>query len=943
MAGTTEITQTTGSYISQYTYVVDNPPVSNELNSLESIEVQSVADGATCYVRDTDKTWRWDDDSLSAVSATVILPLGQLVGTPGRWIEVSSGSGPATVYNQFLQYQPVNLLISPPSGTPVSMIQQGTALFVNVDGANAGTSPIGTSILYFYYQQVWYRPLAGGAPVLQTKRPRLQFRVFDSNITNAPALVADDPVNEMTMLTIYNPYFQTVKYGANSYNDGTLEFAGAAISSVVSAAGVTTVTISGSSTGYNQVEGQAVGAGAPTAFPQQSTLRFVNANVTDSGAVPPAGVTIVTLYNQKVENAVAAGFYNPILQFTGSLNVSSAGGKTIVEASPLTNAAAWKDPCVVATDQNSPGVFPPAGLITINGYTVQAGDRVLVNYAAPGADTQYIGIWIADAGAWTRATDMPAGSTGLAGTQVPIATLVGGTPTSQSGTIQIMRGQQTGGSGSNNWTVDAVLGSGWLTYAFTPYMTGFGNAVTGLGQYILPNTSGNRTGVSVVAARLDHSHEHGDMPGVNSATSYHAVVTPSTGGNTYGFMSPTDKTKLDQYPTVGSNGTVLISNGSTWAVSNQSSLTAKNEIWKDPCVTCNSSADTGAFPPSGLITLNGVTLQAGDRVLINYASGANSQYIGIWIAAAGAWTRASDMPVGATGYAGTRVPISPGAAAGFGTFLSTTQIMMGEETVSGFRNWTVGAVLGGLSWTAQTYHGILSGVGVSVTGGGLSILPLTDFNREGVSMSVARADHSHQHGNMPGVNSTTSYHAVVTTSTHGFMSPTDKTKLDLYPSASGASGNLLVSNGSTWASSAQSTLLHNSFGGLTSGDPHTQYVAVAGRAMTGTLTSTVLAKGNLGASNTIDWGAVNYQTGTLNAANCTISFTNPASGTAGSFTLLLLQGGAGSNTVTWPASIRWSAGVAPTLTTTAGRTDAFVFVWQGTYYLGNYSLNYTLA
>lgn len=61
-------------------------------------------------------------------------------------------------------------------------------------------------------------------------------------------------------------------------------------------------------------------------------------------------------------------------------------------------------------------------------------------------------------------------------------------------------------------------------------------------------------------------------------------------------------------------------------------------------------------------------------------------------------------------------------------------------------------------------------------------------------------------------------------------------------------------------------------------------------------------------------------------ANCTLTFSNPiASGDATSFTLVLEQDATGSRTVTWPASVKWAGGVAPTLTTTAARFDVLTF------------------
>lgn len=62
--------------------------------------------------------------------------------------------------------------------------------------------------------------------------------------------------------------------------------------------------------------------------------------------------------------------------------------------------------------------------------------------------------------------------------------------------------------------------------------------------------------------------------------------------------------------------------------------------------------------------------------------------------------------------------------------------------------------------------------------------------------------------------------------------------------------------------------------------------------------------------------------------NCTFTFSNPpASGKTGSFTLVLVQDGTGSRTATWPAAVKWAAGTAPTLTTTATTgTDVLAFI-----------------
>jgi len=51
--------------------------------------------------------------------------------------------------------------------------------------------------------------------------------------------------------------------------------------------------------------------------------------------------------------------------------------------------------------------------------------------------------------------------------------------------------------------------------------------------------------------------------------------------------------------------------------------------------------------------------------------------------------------------------------------------------------------------------------------------------------------------------------------------------------------------------------------------------------------------------------------------------------------LLLLQDATGSRTATWPASVKWPAGTAPTITATASKGDKFVFVGDGTYWWGS--------
>jgi hypothetical protein len=76
----------------------------------------------------------------------------------------------------------------------------------------------------------------------------------------------------------------------------------------------------------------------------------------------------------------------------------------------------------------------------------------------------------------------------------------------------------------------------------------------------------------------------------------------------------------------------------------------------------------------------------------------------------------------------------------------------------------------------------------------------------------------------------------------------------------------------------------------------------------------------------------NFFSATIDEA-CTFTFSNPpASGDFGAFVLELTDGG--SDTITWPASVDFPGGTAPTLT--ASGVDQLVFTTRdgGTTYFG---------
>jgi len=90
------------------------------------------------------------------------------------------------------------------------------------------------------------------------------------------------------------------------------------------------------------------------------------------------------------------------------------------------------------------------------------------------------------------------------------------------------------------------------------------------------------------------------------------------------------------------------------------------------------------------------------------------------------------------------------------------------------------------------------------------------------------------------------------------------------------------------------------------------------------------------ATTTVDMSSGNVQNITLTAST-TLTLS---SATVGTYIMKLIQGGSGSYTVTWPGTVIWSGGTAPTLTTTVGKVDIVTLVFDGTNFYGNYSLNY---
>lgn len=126
MSGTRDRVEGNVELIAESTYSSGSTP----LNSLEGINISSLQDGATCFVRMGALSFRWFQDDTSAPSPTVILPSQLTVSDPGRWIEITGGGGGGGV-NSLIGIN--GIAIINPVGPAVTV--NGIALYAR-DGSN---------------------------------------------------------------------------------------------------------------------------------------------------------------------------------------------------------------------------------------------------------------------------------------------------------------------------------------------------------------------------------------------------------------------------------------------------------------------------------------------------------------------------------------------------------------------------------------------------------------------------------------------------------------------------------------------------------------------------------------------------------------------------------------------------------------------------------------
>jgi len=98
------------------------------------------------------------------------------------------------------------------------------------------------------------------------------------------------------------------------------------------------------------------------------------------------------------------------------------------------------------------------------------------------------------------------------------------------------------------------------------------------------------------------------------------------------------------------------------------------------------------------------------------------------------------------------------------------------------------------------------------------------------------------------------------------------------------------------------------------------------------------AKLNYSESTLTDQATVTWDASTQDVCKLTLggnrTLAAPTNNTTGQFiSILVVQDGTGSRTLTWNAVFEFAADTAPTLTTTASKGDVFVFRYNGSKWL----------
>ena len=446
-------------------------------------------------------------------------------------------------------------------------------------GAQAGTIAGGTVALTLGQP-------AGGTVDLRTDVSNLR---FDSGIDASSV-----------------PYAYTVTI--EEANDLTVDAVGSSSAPISIRSGVT------AGTGDLTILGSAVRTVSDLSLSTPGTLTLSGAVTTGDGDIRISAASLAVSTN------IAAGGNR-------SVNLNSTVGAASV--SSLVQAGGQvKETVRVATT----GTITLSGTQTVDGVALVVGNRVLVKNQTTASQN---GIYVVAAGAWTRASDANTASL-----------LVPGFVTFAA------EGSQKGGWTFRN-AATPIVGSTGLSFVpttatvvFNPVRlatTGENLALDGIGQTIDGQTvvAGNRilakdqtdpsdNGIYVASAGAWTRASDADTVAELRSGAF-AFITSGTVNGTKGFALANDAVEVGTTPLTFADFVVA---------------SPRTNIWSPANVLANADVATvNNIALSGLQTIDGVLLTAGNRVLVkNQAKVAEN---GLYVAAATSWDRATDAATAA--------------------------------------------------------------------------------------------------------------------------------------------------------------------------------------------------------------------------------------------------------------------------------------------------------
>ena len=332
-------------------------------------------------------------------------------------------------------------------------------------------------------------------------------------------------------------------------------------------------------------------------------------------------------------------------------NTITAGGNRSVSLNSTTNATAIsalvqaggavKESVRVATTAN----IVLSGTQTVDGVALLAGDRVLVKNQATAA-TNGIYVVVA-AGAWTRATD--ANTSNLLSPGFTVAVIEGtqeGSWTFRNAATPII---DSTGLSFVPTTASVIFNPVRLASTATLTLSGVGQTIDGqtvaAGDRILAKNQTNaaENGLYVAAAGQWVRASDADIKEELRSGAY-TFVTAGTANGGKGFALSNDAVEVGTTPLTFLAFSVA---------------SPRTNIWSPANVLGSADvATTINVVLSGLQTIDGVLLAAGNRVLVkNQAKPAEN---GVYVAAAGAWSRATDADTAAELPGGTTLFVKTG-------------------------------------------------------------------------------------------------------------------------------------------------------------------------------------------------------------------------------------------------------------------------------------------